>query len=615
MSQEASVGKARRLAAILHADVVGFSALMSADEAATQSAVSSALKLARETVSSHGGRLVGTAGDAFLAEFPSVLDAMTAAVEFQNRPQTDDSALQLKFRVGVNLGDVIVDGDDIYGDGINVAARVEALAPPGGIAITDAVFAQIGKRLDVAFADGGTHKVKNIAEPLHVYVASRPFAPSTAPSAPKWRPAAWLVTGVLSILALVIAIPVVVGWPWWDAPPVEDADKDSRPVIAVLPFSEAGAEETWFADGMTEDVISHLGRFPELLVLSWNAVAPFRDRAPTAGELRDKLGASYVLSGSIRRNDNVLRLSVEFSDASDGLLIWSKRFHSSLEDVFDVQDQITGEVAGSLAIGVREIAQRRTLEAPTESLDAYELVLRGNTIYRTVERDDNLTARALFQRAIEQDPGYADAYAGLAYSHIADVWWGWSERPYESVEAALAATDRAIEQDPNNLRALTVRSEALFLNRQNDAARAACDNALDINPNDPAALSMCGSIRIFTGTPATAVPLLELALRIDQDLTSWALSNLAVGHYLLGNYERGAEVLGKGARGFDEDPAPHAVLAALNVRLGRSDAAQREVDRALRLYPFFDVEIFVNNMGSAAQESNLLSDLRAAGFT
>ncbi|MGF1563229.1 MAG: adenylate/guanylate cyclase domain-containing protein [Geminicoccaceae bacterium] len=621
MSDTQRKQRARHLAAILHADVAGYSALMRADEDATQIALSHDLRVARTIVAEYGGRFAGTAGDAFLAEFPSVVDAVRAASRFQQRRPPTGTGQVLPFRIGIHLGEVIVEGDDIYGDGINLAARVQAQAPIGGIAVTDSVREQVGHKLDIAFTDTGLVTLKNIDQPVRVHTASPPFIAAAAPDRTTPAHTRRFRLGLAAALDVTLGLAcgaVYALRDWRSEPPAAPAmemAQDTRPVVAVLPFAEPGAAEAWFANGITEDVISHLGRFPELLVLSWNAVAGFQDSTPALDDLRRDLGVRYVLRGSIRRRADSLRLSAELSDARDGLLLWSKRFESPLENVFELQDEVTGAVAGALALGVRRVEQRQVLQAPTETLDAYELVLRGRAHARRVDLAENIEARALFSKALALDPDYADAHAYLAWTHIADVWWGWSEWPYASIEQALEATDQALALDARNVGALTVRAEALFLSGQNEAALSACDRALEINPNDAGALTMCGSTLMFSDEPERAVPVLELALRIDPEPTSWALTNLSVGNYILGDYERGADTLGRGARGFDEDPSPHAMLAAFNIRLGRPDLAKREVDKTLELFPFFDVEVYVNNqLGDTERAADLLADLRAAGF-
>ncbi|MXN64334.1 hypothetical protein GR183_05415 [Stappia sp. GBMRC 2046] len=612
----------RRLAAILHADVAGYSALMNSDESATQSAVARSMDRARETVASHGGRLVGTAGDAFLAEFPSVVEAVAAATEFQNAMVEFGASTSfqspLAFRIGINLGDVIADGDDIFGDGINVAARVQALAPPGGIAITSAVRDQLGRRLPIAFADGGSHSVKNIPDPIQIYVASPPFELRTkAYRRRKYLPHLALGATLGAILALGLAVAALMDSYQAGSPLRGQSSEraENRPVVAILPFKDqTNEQDSYFANGVTEDVISHLGRFSELLVLSWNAVAPFGNRPVDIEALRSDLKARYVVGGSIHRSQEKLRLNVQLTDARDGILMWSRRYETPIEDLFEVQDRITNAIAGSLAVGVGRIEQQRAFETPTEALDAYDLVLRGRSLIRRVERKANFEARKLFRAAIEKDPNYADAHASLAWTQVADVWWGWSEWPANALEEAIKNADRALELDPRNILAMTARSEVLFLQDRLTPSRAQCLRALEINPNDAQARATCGSVMVFSGDFEEGIRNLELSMRIDPDATSWNLTNLAVGYYLVERFEDAANLLGGGARGFDEDPAPHAVLAAANARLGRMEAAQREVEKALRLYPFFDAAIFANNIGNEENSKKLLAGLRAAGF-
>lgn len=618
----------RRLAAILYADIVGFSALMGADEDEAHAATSAAMARCRDIVASHHGRVVNTAGDAFLAEFPSIVDAVSAAVDLQATAPagaTDIRDKSVRFRVGINIGDVIIDGDDIFGDGVNVAARIQELAPPGGIAVTRAARTQLGNRLDIAFQDLGQQMLKNIATPVRVFIAEPPFdkngshqtARVPARAAVRRKPVVVALGFVLGLLLFALGGTFVAQFVFREPLAVVEATfADARPVLAVLPFDELGpaAEDTYYADGFTEDIITHLGRFSELVVLSWNAVAPYRGHLPEIEKVRRELNARYVIGGSIRRQSNAIRLTVQLTDARDGTLLWSEQFQDAADDIFELQDTIAGTVAGALALGVEDVEQRSALKKPTDRLDAYDLVLRGRFELRKVDRANNLKARDLFRRALDLDPNYADARAGLAWTYVNDLWWGWNEWPEHSMESGEQLAREALDIDPNNVLALNALSELAWMKKDFQAARDFCRGAVRRNPNDPRAHASCAGTLIFSGAIEEGIRHGELTMRLDPEGSSWRNTTLAIGYYFQERYADAAQLLSRSAHFLDEDPAPHAVLAAIYSRMGRPEAAREEVERTLRLFPFFDAEIFAGNLAVTGYSDELLAGLREAGF-
>ena len=394
----------------------------------------------------------------------------------KNAPLPPDQ--QLHFRIGLNLGDIIVDGDDIFGNGVNVAARVEALADTGGIAVTSAVRDQIGNKLPLHFEDRGTHKVKNIDAPLHVYAVLKSSGEAATVNHTKARYASrlswqqlwwfwqqrftgfWFLTGnsirTVETTSTEASTAATV--------PVEA----SRPTIAVLPFENRGgqSDQSYFSDGVTEDVIAALGRFSGLLVLSWSAVEPLRDPGGSALARANDLGAAYVVSGSVQRSDNKIRLNVQLSEAATGVLIWSDRYDEDILDLFEVQDRLTRQVVAALAIRVTQAEEARVALAPTDSLTAYDLVLRGRDILREVSLKGNGDARSLFERAIELDAGYAGAFAELGFTYLNDLKFGWTQWPQRAWDAAQSNADQAISLDPFNARAYSLKAEALKFSGQ-----------------------------------------------------------------------------------------------------------------------------------------------------
>ena len=605
----------RRLAAILHADVVSYSAKVATDETVTLQLLKQGLALAEAIVTSHAGRIVNTAGDAFLAEFPSVVECLRAAIEFQN---TNGSQTGLEWRVGVNLGDIVIEGDDILGDGVNVAARVQELAPPGGIAITAAVLEQEGQRIGLEVDDLGQKRLKNVLTPVRVFLI-RAHGPGTSSTTAKRR---FRVPLLAAALLTVVVLGAFFGWRsgafsilefGQDAPVT--AQVTQKPVIAVLPFRDptAGGDESWFADGLTEEVIRQLGRFPALVVLSWNAVEPFNDKV-RLDDLRGELGADFVVSGTVWRSADKLRLGVDLSDTGNGSLIWSKRYDTELADIFDVQDKVANAVAGSLAVGLSRDVEQRAQRAPTGSLNAYDLFLRGRVLMRKTEREANFEARKLFARAIALDPNFSDAEAGLAWTHVADAWWGWTEWPYQSIDVAIERVNRAIALNPRNGLAHSILAEALWTQQDREAALDESERALALNPNDAWALATHGGILLHMGDPVAALPHLEMAFRLNPHPHSRAFAQLGLVYFLLERDDDAVDLLTRGIRAIKEDPSPHAILAMAAHRAGNFQLAERAKALTLRLSPFFDPATYAASFGGVGWKSELEAGLRAAGF-
>lgn len=619
-SNSPDVAKAtRRLAAILHADVVGYSRLMGADETGTHARLMTARHLIDGHLVAQGGRVAGTAGDAVLAVFDSVVGAVAAAVAIQKAMAERNAALpeaeRLSFRIGLNLGDVIADGGDVFGEGVNVAARIEALADPGGIAVSASVREQVGTRLPVTFTDLGSHALKNIAGPVHIFAVTEGAA--AAPRRARRRPL-MLVAG-LAALALVLAglgavyVPPMLG-------PVETArqpaPETTRPVIAVLPFTERAETPggSYFADGMTEDVIGALGRFSGLVVLSWSAVAPFRDAAPAPAELGSTLGASYVVSGSIQRAGDRIRVGVQLSASRDGALIWSERYDKQIADVFAVQDAITQQVVAALAVRVTQVEQARAFAAPTANLSAYDAVLRGRDAFRLVERGANVEAQGLFLRAIELDPGYADAHVELGWSYLADLKFGWTQWPRRALDRAGAAADRALELQPLNASAYALRADVLKFEGDMPGAERGIDRALELNPNSAVAHGIHASLMTFIGRPAEAVASAETAFLLDPyPRAEWVMSLLAA-YYMEARYQ---DVVDAAARYADlvETEATHSlILAMAHGMLGNEAEAAEVAARVRRLAPLMQARMIAGLVGGPEHEAVLLEGVRRAGL-
>ena len=406
----------RKLAAILSADVAGYSRLMGEDEAGTLATLKAhRAEFIDPAIASHGGRIVKLMGDGALVEFPSVVDAVECAVAVQQGMAARNADLpgdtRIDFRIGVNLGDIIIDGDDIYGDGVNVAARLQEVAETGGVAISAAAHDQIAGKVEAAFEDVGEHELKNIAKPVRVYRWAEGTAGSPGESAP-------------------LALP-------------------DKPSIGVLPFTNMSGdpEQEYFSDGITEDIITELSRFRTLFVIARNSSFAFKGQAVDIGEVGRKLGVQYVVEGSVRKAGNRVRITAQLVEAESGNHVWAERYDRDLEDIFAVQDEVARTIVATVAGRVDDAGAERTQRRPTNDMAAYDYLLRANRHVHRYTKSDTAKARSYIEKAIELDPEIARAYALLANL---DVWdWFWREGGSESLDRAWAQLQKAIALDDN----------------------------------------------------------------------------------------------------------------------------------------------------------------------
>jgi adenylate cyclase len=469
----------RRLTAILAADVVGYSRLMGSDEAGTLAQLK---EVRREVVEGkiveHQGRIVKLTGDGILAEFPSVVSAVACAVELQRAMQTrtasmpDDRSIQ--FRVGVNLGDVIVEGDDIYGDGVNVAARLESLATPGGIVVSQSVRDQVGNRLALVFEDRGEEQLKNIEKPIRVYNVLLEEPP----------------------------------------PGAMRSTKQERPSIAVLPFTNMSGdpEQEYFSDGITEDIITDLSKISALSVIARNTSFTYKGKPVKAQTVGRDLGADFIVEGSVRKAGGRVRVTGQLVNSSDGTHIWAERFDRELTDIFAIQDEITHAIVEELKVKLLPQEKKSIGQAPTDNVEAYTYYLRGRDFqYRYSKRYFEL-ARRMFAKAIEFDPNYARAYAGIAHC---DSWLYMVYQVDVSLEGILETTAKALALDNKLAEAHTARGVALAAARKFDEANAEFEQALTLDPNSFEAHFLYARPAFMQGKIARAAELLERAAEIN----------------------------------------------------------------------------------------------------
>ena len=508
----------RKLAAILAADVVGYSRLMGADEAG----MLAALKRHREAVfdpavAAHNGRIVKLIGDGVIAEFGSVVDAVSCALSVQRSSATipDQGASQptIVLRIGINLGDVIIEGDDIYGDGVNVAARLEPLAEPGGICVSSIVNESVGNRIDVRFQDGGEISVKNIDRPIRVW---------------KWHPGATPLAAAKSNAA-------------------KPEPNGATASIAILPFTNMSGdpEQEYFSDGITEDIITDLSKIAGLMVIARNSSFTYKGRSVDVRTVGRELGVRSVLEGSIRRVGKRVRITAQLVDATTGGHLWGERYDRDLTDIFEVQDDVTRRIVDALKVTLSPAENARLTAGGTSSMDAYDYVLRGRELLlgKTKNRETFEQSIKLFMRALELDPNYSKAYAALSMAYNLDYQNRWSDDPDSSLPLAKRCAEQAIEKDPNEPFARLVASWAAIFEKDLDRATSEVNIALRLNPNFALAYSNLASIHNYSGRPLEAIPVLERAIRLDPAFRAQNLHFLGIAHLLAGKYETAAALL------------------------------------------------------------------------
>jgi adenylate cyclase len=626
-----SGARQRKLATILFADVVGYSRLMGEDETATYDALQNLRRAIDPIIAGHAGRIVSTAGDGLLADFGSVVEALSCAVEMQQVARDLSAASppdrHLQLRIGVNLGDVIVtDDNDLYGDGVNIAARLQALAAPGGICLSHTVYEQVKNKLVLDYRPLGRHRVKNIAEPVRVYAVGA-IPPVTAHFFARWR---GLIGAGIAGLGIAAGLIVVVldrspqsspGGAAGAAPVATlavPARLAERTPVAALPFKNLSADpgQDFLSDGITEDIINALGRFSNLLVAAKSASFQFKGRNVPPEEVARTLDVRYLVDGSIRRVGDQVRISVELSEAATGVHLWSEVYNTELKDIFSVQDDITRRIVGAAAVKLTRLERDRVLRKPTTNLAAYEYVLRGRPEYDNPTQAANNEARELFQRAIDLDPNYAAAYAALGVMHYEAAVSGWTEFPNDEIARAEGLAKKALSLDPAATKAYLLLAYVGLFRRDYDGGLAQVDQALAINPSDAECYQVRGAILQWSGKSTDAVTWLEGALRLGGS-NAEVLMNLGISKYALGQYD---EAIGTLDRALTRNPGRmnqlmvHPVLAASYARLGRQQDVQRERAVIGRIAPFFDSQRFAAQFGTKEVRDDILAGLKAAGF-
>jgi adenylate cyclase len=583
----------RRLTAILVADVVGYSRLMGADEAATLTTLKGhRAELFDPKIAEHKGRVIKLMGDGALVEFASVVGAVLCAVEIQQGMAKRNAGAardrRMEFRIGINLGDVIVDGEDIYGDGVNVAARLEALAEPGGVCVSGTVYDITHDKLDLAFDSMGEQRVKNIDKPVRAYRAR-----------PAGRPE-------ISDADAGAA-----------APALELPDK---PSVAVLPFANMSTdpEQEFFADGISEDIITELSKFHSLFVIARNSSFAFKGRSVDVKEVSTKLGVRYVVEGSVRRAGNRVRITAQLIDAVEDKHIWAERYDRDLEDIFAVQDEVTQAIVSTIEPRLASTERQRARRKPTESLGAWECYQRALWHLYRYTAEDNARALDFLRRAIDLDPTFASAHAGLAFALYYHIILGFSEDRDGDLARAFDAGKTAVMLDDSDPFAHVALGRVHTARGEHDMAIAACDRAIALNPNYAAAHFGRAHSLWHTGRAEEAIASHDEAMRLSpRDPLMWAfMASKAFALILLGRYDEALSWAQK-AQGHPNTAiwAHFPEVSALGL-LGRTEEARAALERLQRLKPDVSVAFVGQTLTftRAADREHILSGLVKAGL-
>ena len=621
----------RHLAAIVAADVVGYSRLMGANEKGTLAALKAhRLALIDPLIAAHKGHIVKTTGDGLLLSFPSIVEAVSCAVAMQSGMARRNSNIaadaRIEFRIGVNLGDVIVEKGDVFGDGVNIAARLEQIAPPGGICLSEDAYRQVRGKLEIPIADAGEQNLKNISNPIKVYRIEPSVAAAVEPEAllaqSKRRSSVWAWAGVAITAAIVLAaiawfsVPRAPHGVSQSAEPAKPIASIAIPVIAVLPFANQTGDESqeYFADGVTEEVINALGRFNTLRVIGRNAVLPYKKRPATREEVVSELGANYLVGGSVRHSGTRVRIAAELTESRGGTVIWTDRFDGELTDIFEFQDTIARRIAGTLAANVTQIEGRRQLDHPRPNPTAFDLVLRARAIGHGGSRTVNRQFRELITKAIELDPNYATARALLAEALYSMAVLGWTEFPDQELARGAAEARKAIALAPNEPDGYRALGYILLSGTDYDQAKDAVKRAIEINPSDASALAVWGSVQSFTGEVGGATELLQLALKLDPMLEPKFVFDLAVAYYLAHRHEDALRIAERGLARYSDFPMFNVPAAAAAAQLGRKEQAARYVEVLRRRVPFLDLDKLGSRFKDPSHPEYLREGLKAAGL-
>jgi adenylate cyclase len=621
----------RKLTAILSADVEGYSRLMGEDDEATVRTITAYREVIAVVVQKHRGRVVDSPGDNILAEFASVIDAVSSAVEIQEELRVRNAELpedrKMEFRIGVNLGDVIHEEERIYGDGVNIAARIEGLAEGGGICISRTVFDQVRNKLKLGYEYIGEHSVKNIAQAVRVYrVLTEPedvgkvIGEKMAPLKQRWK---------LALAAVVFVIIGAIGVTLWNtyfrplSVEVASVEKmafplPDKPSIAVLPFDNLSGDpkQEYFSDGLTEEIISALSSVPKLFVIARNSTFTYKGKPVKVQQVSEELGVRYVLEGSVRKSGDEIRITAQLVDALTGHNLWAKSYDRNLSDIFAVQDEITKEIITAMQVKLTAGEEVKAAAKGTNNLEAYLKYLQANELINQINPESNALGKQFAEEAIALDPEYASAYKALARAHMQSALLGSSKSPKQPLMKALELMQKAIVLDDTYAEVHSLLGFLFSMTGKHDKAVAEGEHAVTLNPNSAFTHAVLGLILRFEGRHEESIPEYKQAIRLNPIPPSFYTYGLGLAYCFTEQYEEAITWGEKSVRQWPNSLYAHLILTVIYNSLGRDEEARTEAAEVLRINPKFSVEKWAKRLTYKNQADNdfLISALRKAGL-
>jgi adenylate cyclase len=563
---------ARRLAAILAADVVAYSRLMGADEDAT---MAQWWEYRREVIDpgieKSGGRIVKHTGDGFLAEFSSAFDAVKCALALQGEINERSAQVaedkRVQFRMGVNLGDIMSDDEDIYGDGVNIAARIEALADPGRVFVSGSIYEQIRSKPDFDCTSKGEHALKNIAEPMRVFdvcLAGQAPAEENKPAAAPQTP---------------------------NAAQAPAATEDEKPSIAVLPFDNMSGDEEqeYFADGITEDLITDLSKISGLLVIARNSVFTYKGTAVNIPDVCRELGVRWALEGSVRKAGNRVRVTAQLIDGTTGGHLWADRFDRNLDDIFAVQDEVTAEIVGALKVKLSAEDEARVSHRGTQDVEAYDTMLQARELILSGTESNMIQARILIQRGLDKDPDFAAAMGGMTMTYIMQYANQWGENHRGALEEAERWAEKAVATDPNEALSWMAMCVVRIWQNRHDDAREAVKRQLELAPSATDPLRMLSTIENFSGNYQTAIDAYEEFEKLDPHGPTMALHTVGLAHFALGHWDVAAEFFRRRIAQEPDTDSSYVMLAGSLGHLGEPEEAKKQWKQVFNVKPDYSL--------------------------
>jgi adenylate cyclase len=604
----------RKLAAIFSADVKGYSRLMGEDEKGTVRTLNTYKEVMIGLIQHHRGRVVDAPGDNVLAEFASVVDAVECAVEIQKELKTRNAELpenrKMEFRIGVNLGDVIEDGEQILGDGVNIAARLESLSEAGGICISGTAFDQVRNKLELGYDYLGEQTVKNIALPVRVYkVLMEPEEAGKLIGEKKAKPRRWQRTAIGLVVVVIVVAAATAIWKYYTPSTLKMgvASKEKmafplpdKPSIAVLPFTNMSGEkeQEYFADGLVEGIINGLSKSEHIFVIARNSTFTYKGKPVKVKQVAEEMGVQYVMEGSVQREGNRVRITVQLIDALTGRHLFSERYDRDLKDILILQDEITMKVLTAVQVKLTGGEDARLRAKGTKNLDAYLKLSEAREHYQIVNKENQSLARQLAEEAIALDPQYSAAYAFLANVTFTEVFLGVYKNPREALERAIEQGKKAVAMDDSSSTAHAALSFPYVALREHEKALLEAEKAVSLEPNSASAHHALGTVLLYSGRFEEAIAFFKKSLRLSPIPVSYnVLVLLGRAYCLLGQYKEAVATINKLLQLCGPDHLTgHLVLAATYVLMGREKEAYGEAAEVMRIDPKFSLESYARNL-------------------